>query len=97
MFLGNPIHDKPYSHFVQSVRSKTVDVVTVKENHIQYNIGEHKFQVVRPRGETGSVKELKENGISFSVEEKSIDILFSSYQLYVSEILKLRIIQPGQW
>tara|TARA_B100001121_G_scaffold241873_1_gene216140 strand:+ start:6422 stop:8314 length:1893 start_codon:yes stop_codon:yes gene_type:complete len=75
MFLGNPIHDKPYSHFVQSVRSKKVDVVTVKENHIQYNVGEHKFQVVRPRGETGSIKELKENGISFSVEEKSIDIL----------------------
>lgn len=75
MFLGNPIQDKPYSHFVQSVRSKKVDVVTIKENHIQYNVGDHKFQVVRPRGETGSVKELKENGVSFSVEEKSIDIL----------------------
>lgn len=73
--LGQPVLDKSYSHFISQVQSKKIDVAKISDDSIYYNVGEFKFRTIRPRGESGSVEELKKNGIDFFIEEKSIEIL----------------------
>ena len=74
-YRGTPIFKSSYSHFVESVRSKSADSVVFSERFIDYNVGSKKYKTARPKGETDSLKEVKKNDIYYTFKSESKPIL----------------------
>jgi len=74
-YRGTPIFKTSYSHFVESVRNKKADNVVFSDRFIDYMVGSKKYKTSRPKGETDSLKEVKESDIHYTFQPESKPIL----------------------
>lgn len=70
-YRGTPILEKSYSHFIQGVRDKNVDNVVFGEDFIDYTIKSQRYKTSRPKGETDSLKEVKEKEIFYTFKSEA--------------------------